>query len=135
MNTQHNPNVAKLSEAMALGNEIARERGIKQGRVNLFGFKAGTISCACALGMVLIGKYGVDYILDNPDNINNGIGYEVLDNDFKADTEASQCLLNNIPEAYLHTGFIDVKSAVYKLNDGAERSIDEIVETLASCGL
>jgi hypothetical protein len=133
MKTKPKKSIKKLSEAIVRGAKIAKENGIKQGTGELIvrDRDTGKIECACALGMGLIGKFGLDV---------EG-SYSILADAFKTTETASKCLINTVSPNHsvrktrrIVLGKTDVEAFVFVLNDAAEMAPEKIASKLEKCG-
>jgi hypothetical protein len=140
MATKHNKQIKKLSTAIKRGKQIADERGIKQTRGGFWlkPNKGGTkIECACALGMALIGKLGVEACTEVATK--GGISIAGLVEEAFPESGVPNCCLSkavyekrkNLPTA----SYYGVDSLIITMNDSTRMPIEEIVEILESCNL
>lgn len=136
MATKPNKNVKKLSTAMKLGKKIADENGIKQGRGTWLKLdrKEEKLICACAMGMTLIGKYGVE---EATKIAQEGTEVEVIEEDFPVSDKVNECIFKTdvVKNRRSVTSLHELGSVVMILNDKAKLPVETIVEALESCRL
>lgn len=123
---------------MELGNKIAKERGIKRGVSELIQFDSkGKIKCACAAGMALIGKFGVEE-LENSKNISRVARFH---DTFNGEEKVSECLIKE-PKGKKAKEFAvkyfdestNLYNFIWKMNDVINTPVSKIVEYLKNCG-
>lgn len=135
--TKHNPK-AKLSQAMVIGRQIAKENGIKQGTGQLFERDYdGNIECACAMGMAIIGKIGLNEVKKN----RYGFSLTARAEDYFPElaNPTTECLLKT-PKGARGKAFTKhrpstVSAFIWNLNDLAKIPVTKIAEYLKSCKL
>lgn len=127
MKTKHNPNIKKLSTAIRRGYQIAKERGIKVARgVTFRKNKESEITCACALGLAAIGRYGLDKA--------GTMDFSLIIDKFKI-RDANRCLNKKVNHTEYFQKYRSVSSTVVELNDEKRKSPEQIANLLESCGL
>jgi hypothetical protein len=141
MKTQPNKN-AKLSEAIRIGSKIAKENGIKHTTGRIFSRDSinGEVLCACAVGLALLGKYGVENIAKRPHPSNFSGTFHRVFGTKKIFAEKEQCLIKTVCKSKkLHVRGARLSKSIYefiyRLNDLAELKPNAIAEKLEKCGL
>lgn len=141
MGTKHNKNIKKLSTAIRRGKAIADENGINHGRGKWLRLnKAGDkIECACAMGMALIGKIGVDAALEVEAKTYAGASAEV-EKEIPVSRSVNSCFVKEAKTkrktlATKVASWNTVQGIVITMNDETKMTLDEIADTLESCKL
>lgn len=129
MKTRPNKTIKKASTAIRRGMKIAQENGITVARGALFRTnKDGDISCACAIGMGLIGLYGTKRTTTNLTE-DYFISKTVP---FSKKYTAGTCLRKILK---IREDLDYVASVIMHANDASKKSPEEIADALEACGL